>query len=129
MKRFILLALLPWAFALALYGCGQMTIHPAGQENVAKDPKVATQNLIDEANAGLTAAYTTVLNGRQSGAMTHDEAWSYKAQLDKASDYIDGASAFLGKGDITSAQGQIQLANSIIALVQSKLIAIKNGGK
>lgn len=131
---FVRLSMLPWLFAMAfvalLVGCGtQFTIHPSAQENVTKDPKVATQNLIDEANAGLTAAYTTVLSGKQSGAMTHDEALAYKVDLDKASDYIDGASAFLGSGDITSAQGQINLANSIIAIVQSKLIAIKQKGQ
>lgn len=126
---FVQLAFLPWlmvvAFVVALYGCGQMTIHPASQENVVKDPVKATQNLIDEANAGLTAAYTTVLNGVVSGAMTRAEGKNYQLQLDRASGYIDDAAVFLDSGDITNAQGQIKLANSIVAIVQSKLIAMK----
>lgn len=120
-----------WVFLIAvLYGCAsQMTVHPASQENAAKDPVTATKNLIDEANAGLTAGYTTVLNGFQSGAMTKAEALSYQSDLDKASKYIDGAAVFLDSGDVTSAQGQIKLANSIIGLVQSKLIELKREGK
>lgn len=115
---------------LLLVGCGgQMTVHPVSQENIALSPARATQNLIDETNAGLAAAYTTVLNGLQSGAMTKSEAAGYQANLDKASDALDASSVFLGKGDITSAQGQIQIAQSIIALAQSKLIELKQKGK
>lgn len=120
-------------FAIALVaflvGCGgQFTVHPTSQENVLTNPATATQNLIDEANAGIAAAAQTVLANSRTGAISRDDERAYLGKLEQAATYLDNAQAFLKNGDPTSAQGQLNLANAALTFVQGELIKLKNQG-
>jgi hypothetical protein len=103
--------------------CQPRTVH----ENAPTNAKEAVQHAIDETNVAIAAAATTLNDAYKAGAVTWSEFKDSRDVLNQAASYRDQASVLLLAGDPTTAQGQLKLANSMLGLVQKRLIAIKNG--
>ena len=91
-------------------------------------PAEAVRHTLDEVNAGIAAAATTLADARTAGTVTWAEFDSTRASLNNVRDVRNTAEAFLSAGDITSAEGQLKLANALLGPISKKLAAIKNGG-
>jgi biopolymer transport protein ExbD len=115
---FLLLILLA-----TITACQPRTVH----EKPPANAKEAVQQAIDEANVAIAAAATTLNDAYKAGAVTWSEFKDSRDVLNQAASYRDQASVLLLAGDPTTAQGQLKLANSLLGLVQKRLIAIKNG--
>lgn len=105
--------------------CTPRTVH----EKPPANAKEAVQQAIDEANVAIAAAATTLNDAYKAGAVTWSEFKDTRDTLNTAATYRDQATALLAAGDPTTAQGQLKLANSLLGVVQKRLIAIKNGSK
>lgn len=103
---------------------GPRTVH----EKPPANAKEAVQHAIDEANVAIASAATTLNDAYKAGAVTWSEFKDSRDTLNQAASYRDQASVLLLAGDPTTAQGQLKLANSLLGVVQKRLIAIKNNG-
>jgi soluble cytochrome b562 len=100
------------AAALSLSGCALLEAPTPAAVDVraAATPAAKAQAIINELNVDILAAAVTVNNNEKDGVYTALEAAGYRAELRRQADAIDKAQALLRAGDITSAQGQIELA-------------------
>ena len=114
---------------LALGGCANNPL--AVHQDTAKlvTPQQKAQAAVDQANATIAAAARTLVNGYQAGVYTKDEAKKLRDDLVTASNYVDKAEDYGKLGDLANAQTQLQLASTIVDLVQAQLIKAKNGAK
>lgn len=118
-------AALLWArvllLALFLTACGSKPIHP----DKPKSPQEVAQQSIDEANAAITAAASTLLQAYKDGAVSDANVREWRGDLNEAAATLDKAQALLDVGDLSTAQGKVKAAQALLQLAQKRLLAIK----
>jgi len=107
--------------ALILSACGSQPIHP----EKPKTPQQVAQQAIDEANAGITAAASTLLQAYKDGAVSDANLKDWRQTLNEARDVADQAQAFANVGDWSTAKGKADAAAALLNVVQKRLLAIK----
>lgn len=111
-------------FSLTLTGCpSYLQIHeppPAGQPAVT-DPVIILQNSLDQSYATHAAITATLLQNYHDGVITKDEKTAYAARTRTVLDYLDKADSLLAAGNLSDANAQLQLAQTIITQLQAEL--------
>lgn len=107
--------------ALILSACGSQPIHP----EKPKTPQQVAQQAIDEANAGITAAASTLIQAYKDGAVSDANLKDWRQTLNEARDAADKAQSLLDVGDLSTAQGKIAAAQALLTVAQKRLVAIK----
>ena len=117
-KLFISIAL---GLSLTLFGC------MAGQYQM-RDPatlvtvKQKIQYTIDTTNVAITSASRTITGDVKAGLMTKEIGREYYNKLVKISNLSDEAQHFLNIGKELDAQEKIDLANTLINLLEAELV-------
>lgn len=123
MRKLIFAAFL----AVSLAGCAAntFTVKPVPTvEEVKANPAKAVADQIVNFNATVTAAARSLKANKLS--FSDADYATYAKSLKDAAKYADQADAFVVSGDLTSAAGQLKLADVALSLVQNELIKLKN---
>lgn len=107
--------------ALALAACGSQPIHPEKPQT----PQQTAQQALDETNAAITAAASTLIQAYKDGAVSDANLKEWRQTLNEAAEAADKAQALLNVGDLSTAQGKIKAAQALLGVAQKRLIAIK----
>lgn len=107
--------------ALALTGCPTQPIHDTKPET----PQQAAKQALDEMNAAIAAAASTLLQAYKDGAVSDANLKDWRQTLNEAAEAADKAQALLDVGDLSTAQGKIAAAQALLNVAQKRLLAIK----
>jgi hypothetical protein len=84
-------------------------------------PIQAAQQAINEANLDITAAANIVKSNAKAGVTTKAEALEQVGQLRNFREQIKAAQVLLDAGDISNAQTQTKLVNTLLTTLQKKV--------
>lgn len=107
--------------AVLLTACQFRAVHEEKPANAQE----AVVQAIDELNVAIAAGSSTLLQAWKDGAVSQSEFTDSRDMLNKAAGYRDEAQALLKAGDVSTAQGRLNVAASVLSVVQKRLIAIK----
>ena len=110
-----------------LPGCsGPFAVHP---DTTTATPVQKAQYSVDQVNAVITAAATSLADNVTSGAVDKVTAKNIADRLHQAAGYVDQAEAAVKAGNAAGANSNIALANGIVSAVQSELLKLQKEGK
>lgn len=125
MRNFLVSIILGLSLSLGACTSFPTSVRPV-EANATVQQKL--QVAIDNANAAIAAAASTVLSNYQQEALTEAEAKKLYNRLVMAGAYVDAAEALNKQGDIQSAQGQLNLAQALLNATKSRLIELSKKG-
>lgn len=114
------------ASAFLLAGCpNPRAVHETPPANAVE----AAQHAIDELNVAIAAAASALDEAYQKGAVTWPQFSDARAELNTARGLRDQANELKKTGELILAANKAEAARALAALVEKRLIAIKQGNK